>query len=85
MSNEERLKRIFIKSLGVPSEIVNNQLQYNTIPEWDSIAHMVLVAALEIEFNIMMDTDDIIDLSSVKKAKEILQKYEVFFHDGLNA
>ncbi len=50
------------------------------IPAWDSIGHMSLVAALEEAFDIMMDTDDIIDFSSYKKGMEILsEKYGVEF------
>ena len=79
MSNEDRLVKVFSESLGIDASSVVDGLQYNTIPEWDSIAHMALVAALESEFDIMMDTDDIIDMSSVNKAKEILAKYEVSF------
>ena len=36
-----------------------------------------LVAALEDAFDIMIDMDDIIDLSSFEKGKEILKKYDV--------
>ncbi|ACM92125.1 hypothetical protein NAMH_1601 [Nautilia profundicola AmH] len=36
---------------------------------------MTLVAAIEDEFDIMLDTDDIIDMSSFAKAKEIVAKY----------
>ena len=35
------------------------------------------VAALEDAFDIMVDMDDIIDLSSFEKGKEILRKYDV--------
>ena len=38
---------------------------------------MSLVAAIEDAFDIMMEMDDIIDLSSYEKGKEILKKYEV--------
>jgi acyl carrier protein len=79
MSNEKRFVKVFSESLDIDSSLVVDNLQYNSIPEWDSIAHMALVAALESEFDIMMDTDDIIDMSSVIKAKEILAKYEVSF------
>lgn len=55
-------------------------LEYMGIPAWDSIGHMSLVAALEEAFDIMMDTDDIIDFSSYKKGMEILsEKYGVEF------
>jgi acyl carrier protein len=54
-----------------------DDLEYNSIAQWDSVAHMALIAVLEERFDIMLDTDDIIDMSSVAKAKEILAKYEV--------
>jgi acyl carrier protein len=38
---------------------------------------MSLISALEEAFDIMMDTDDIIDFSSYEKGKEILKKYDV--------
>lgn len=44
---------------------------------WDSVAHMVLMATLEETFDIMLDTDDVIDFSSFEKGKEILRKYDV--------
>lgn len=55
-------------------------LKYQDIKAWDSVGHMGLVAALEDAFDIMMETDDIIDLSSFEKGKEILsQKYDIDF------
>ena len=55
-------------------------LKYQDIEAWDSVGHMSLIAALEESFDIMMDTDDIIDLSSYEKGKEILQSnYQVQF------
>ena len=79
MKNQEKLVKVFTESLGVKEEVIVNDLQYNSIPEWDSVAHMSLVAELEEEFDIMLDTDDIIDMSSPAKAKEILAKYDVEF------
>ncbi|HIL03319.1 MAG TPA: acyl carrier protein [Candidatus Thioglobus autotrophicus] len=79
MSNKEKLINSFVSALGVDQSIIIDSLEYNTIPQWDSVAHMALIAALEEEFDIMMDTDDIIDMSSVVKAKEIVSKYDVVF------
>ena len=44
---------------------------------WDSVGHMTLMAAIEDAFDIMLDTDDIVDFSSYEKGKEILKKYDV--------
>ena len=44
---------------------------------WDSVGHMNLIMDLEEKFKIEMDIDDITDLSSFTKGKEILKKYKV--------
>jgi acyl carrier protein len=79
MDNNQRLYASFATALSIPLEQVNDDLMYNTIPQWDSVAHMGLIAELEKVFEVMFDTDDIIDMSSVARAREILQKYEVSF------
>ena len=77
MTNLEKYNRAFINSLGVSEEELNEKLVYQSIQNWDSVGHMSLVAEIETEFDIMMDTDDIIDLSSYEKGKEILKKYNI--------
>lgn len=77
--NNQKLKTIFAESLGINENLVTDELAYNMIPEWDSVAHMALVAEIDDQFDIMLDTDDVLDLSSFAKAKEILQKYDITF------
>ena len=79
MSAQQTLVDAFSTALGISAESVTDELAYNAIPEWDSTAHMILIAELEDKFDIMLDTDDIIDMSSVAQAKAILAKYEVEF------
>lgn len=76
---QQALYKVFAKALGIELAQVNDDLAYNSIAEWDSTAHMILVAELENQFNVMLDTDDIIDMSSVGKAKDILAKYDITF------
>ena len=71
MTTDTKFRQAFATSLDISIDQVTDQLSYNTIPEWDSTAHMILIAELENQFSIMLDTDDIIDLSSVLKAKQI--------------
>ncbi len=77
MDNISKYKKSFVDALSIKEDGVNSKLEYNSIPEWDSIGHMSLIGALEDEFGISIDTDDIIDFSSFDKGKEILKKYEV--------
>ena len=72
---EQRLKKVFSESLGIDKNQVDDGLEYNTIQEWDSVGHMSLIAAIEEEFDIMIETDDIIDMSSFKIAKKIVEQY----------
>lgn len=76
MSNLEKYNAAFCEVLGVEESQLAG-LKYQSIPAWDSVGHMSLVAAIEDAFDIMMEMDDIIDLSSYEKGKEILKKYEV--------
>ena len=79
MSNKEKYDNAFCETLELTADRLPG-LQYNSIPTWDSVGHMGLVAALEDAFEIMMDTDDIIDLSSYEKGMEILKNnYDVEF------
>ena len=54
-------------------------LAYQSGPGWDSVGHMGLIASLEEAFGIILEMDDILDLSSYEVGKEILTKYEVSF------
>ena len=75
MSDNDRVIQAFSSVLGLPAERITDDLRYATIPEWDSIAHMSVIAALEDAYGIMIDMDDVIDMSSVGKAREIVAKY----------
>ena len=77
MSTKKKYQDIFIKSLSIDSNKFNENIKYNEIPEWDSIGHMTLIAALEEEYKISLETDDIVDFSSFKRGIEILKKYNV--------
>ena len=78
MSNTEKYKNAFIESFDIKEEQLAD-LEYQLIADWDSIGHMSLIAKLEEDFDIMMDTDDIIDFSSFDKGKEIMGKYNIVF------
>ena len=77
MSTVAKYSEIFKTALNINDDKLNENLKYNEIDEWDSIGHMTLVAALEEEYKITLETDDIIDFSTFKKGMEILKKYNV--------
>ena len=79
MTNEEKYLKVFTGTLNI-SEKAAREATYQDTDEWDSVGHMRLINALEDAFDIMMDTDDIVDLSSFEKGKEILSaRYDIAF------
>ncbi len=79
MKNLEKYNSVFVENLQITEDKLEG-LKYQSVELWDSVGHMSLVAALEDTFDIMMETDDIIDLSSYEKGIEILkEKYDVEF------
>jgi acyl carrier protein len=79
MTAIEKYNQAFIANFNITDEQLKG-LTYQSVELWDSVGHMNLVASLEDAFDIMMETDDIIDLSSYEKGMEILkQKYAVEF------
>jgi len=80
MDNLQQLKEAFSKSLELDLSAITDDLAYSVNKQWDSIRHMNLVAEIEDLFDIMMDTEDIIDMSSFAKAKQILGKHDVKFN-----
>lgn len=79
MNNKEKYDQAFMEALEITQEQLAG-LAYQAVETWDSVGHMSLVAAIEEAFDIMMDTDDIIDLNSYEKGMEILAaNYDVVF------
>ena len=77
MPTTNKYSEIFKTALNIGDDKLNENLKYNEIEEWDSIGHMTLIAALEEECKISLETDDIVDFSSYKKGIEILKKYNI--------
>ena len=76
-TNREKYDNAFKESFEIEQSDLKDQLEYNTIETWDSIGHMQLMAELEDSFDIMLDTDDILNFGTYAKGTEILAKYGV--------
>ena len=76
MTNLEKYNNAFTENLQI-SEGELQGLQYQGTELWDSVGHMTLMAAIEDAFDIMLDTDHIVDFSSYEQGKDILKKYDV--------
>ena len=78
-SNIEKYENAFMESFDIEKSMLNEELKYESISEWDSVGHMTMISNLEEVFDIVMEMDDIIDFSSFEIGKEILKKYKIDF------
>jgi acyl carrier protein len=68
----EKLRAVFVESLDLDEGADVEKLEYRGIEAWDSVGHMSLVAAIEDEFDVQLDTDQVIDLSSFNVALDLV-------------
>lgn len=81
MTNLEKYNQVFCESLEITEDKLPG-LEYQGVELWDSVGHMNMMAAMEEAFDIMMETDDIVDFSSYEKGKEILAaNYDINFDE----
>ena len=75
--NLDKLKQAFVENVGVPPETDWEHLAYGSTTGWDSVAHMALISGIENAFDIMLSTDEVINMSDWNKAKEIVSAHGI--------
>ena len=79
MSNLEKYNKVFCEIMQVDENQLAG-LKFKESEYWDSVGHMTLIAALEDEFDIMLEPEDMMSLNSYEQGKEILSRtYNVQF------
>jgi acyl carrier protein len=66
-------------SLGLPADVDWETLSYRGVQEWDSVAHMHLVGEIEQHFDLMLETGDVLAMSSFTATQAILVRHGVSF------
>lgn len=79
MTTQEKYDSAFITTFEIDRTLLNSELEYQSIAQWDSVGHMALMAELEDTFDIMLEMDDIIDFGSYLTGQDTLRKYGVEF------
>jgi acyl carrier protein len=75
MTDNDTLIQAFITALELPEDVDVAALEYGGHPNWDSLGHMALVAEIEAVFDVMLDTDDVLALSSFDAAAELVRRH----------
>jgi acyl carrier protein len=75
--SSQEVRQAFAEALDLPADTDIEALEIGKNPHWDSMGHMALVAELEARFEIMLETDDIIAMTSYAESIEVLRRYGV--------
>lgn len=77
MSNIEKYNNAFVEVFGVEESLLGANFNKDSVDGWDSVHQLNIIALLEESFDIMFDPEDIMELTSYEKGKELIAKYEV--------
>jgi acyl carrier protein len=68
MAPEEIVSRV----LGIERAAVRDDTSHNTLAEWDSLAHVTLIVALEATYEVSLSAEDAIAMTDVATIKLVL-------------
>lgn len=74
----QRVIQTVSRALRLPQESVTEELTMGDVPQWDSLNHMAVVLAVEREFNLVFDLDDVVDLDGVADLIDLVDR----LHNG---
>jgi acyl carrier protein len=69
----DRLIDLFAEEFDVESEVLHDESSPDTVEQWDSLAAMRLVAAIEAEFGVRLGTAEIMKMRSIGLARAVLK------------
>ena len=67
----DKLEILFKNTFSIKDEDINKASQ-NNLKNWDSINHMNLILAIEKEFDITLDNNDVIKLSDFRSCFQLI-------------
>ena len=77
MTNIEKYDKVFVRVLNVEQGELNENFTMSSIRQWDSVAHISLISELEDAFDILLESEDILNYGSYENGKLIMKKYGV--------
>lgn len=66
----DKLDGVIAEALKIAPGEVRDDLAYGSIPSWDSLAHVSLMLQIEAEYDVEIDEDTMVELTTVGAIKE---------------
>jgi acyl carrier protein len=67
-----RVAEVFAEVLGISPAQITDETSPDNTPQWDSMAAMNLVVAIEDEFDVRLSTAEIVSMRNVAIVKKVL-------------
>lgn len=66
------LKQLFLDIFDLEEDEYSDSLSYEDTPDWDSLGHMKMVAALTSQLKVDFDIEEVMAMESVAHIKKIV-------------
>ena len=70
----DSIEHIIAQTLKIGPDEVRDDLEYGSIESWDSLAHVSLMLQIESEYDVEIDEDTMVELTSVRAIKDYLSQ-----------
>ena len=78
MGTADKLQLSFREGLALPPKFDVTRAAADALRQWDSVAHLQLVVAIEDAFGIRLTPADVVELQSYTAAIQILRRHGVW-------
>ena len=78
MEQLRKYNQVFMEAFQIAEGELTDKVVMGETTDWDSIGHVNLITSMEDVFDIMFETEDILEFTSYTKGKEILKKYNIY-------
>lgn len=68
------VKEIIAETLRIPIEQVTNELTIGEIPQWNSMANIAIIAAIEKELQLEIPIEDLFELTDVASIEQEVKR-----------
>ncbi len=74
LKTSEKVKSIVSEILKISINKAEDDIEMNKVPQWDSVAQLLIISSLEDKFNIQFSSSEISKLIDLKSIIKIIEK-----------
>ena len=71
----DRVAELVANALRITPDQISENLEFQSIPEWDSVGHAGLILALEDELGVSLTEDQAVELTSYRAIRDFVQRH----------